>query len=103
MSEMSFNRTTVIRLTVNGRLLSVEVNYAETLLSVLRDRLLLTGTKSACLQGECGACAVRVDGELVNSCLCLAMQADGAAIETVEGLELQPESAELQDSFLGEG
>ena len=86
MSNLSFNKTAVLKLTVNGRAVSTEVGYDESLLSLLRNRLLLTGTKAACFQGECGACSVIVDGALVNSCLMPALQAEGATIRTIEGV-----------------
>ncbi len=76
-----------LRLEVNGRARSVEVPPMKRLLDVLREDLALTGTKEGCGEGECGACAVLVDGELVNSCLIAACQAAGTKVRTVEGLE----------------
>jgi carbon-monoxide dehydrogenase small subunit len=75
-----------LRLAVNGRRRSAEVPPMKRLLDVLRDDLRLTGTKEGCGEGECGACAVLLDGELVNSCLVAACQAEGRAVTTVEGL-----------------
>ena len=75
-----------IELTVNGRARSIAVVPHHTLLEVLRDDLGLTGTKECCLVGECGACTVLVDGLSVDSCLMLAVEADGATVTTVEGL-----------------
>jgi len=75
-----------VRLEVNGRRRAPDVPPMKRLLDVLREDLGLTGTKEGCGEGECGACAVLVDGELVNSCLVPACQADGHAIRTVEGL-----------------
>jgi carbon-monoxide dehydrogenase small subunit len=75
-----------LRLTVNGARRGAEVPPMKRLLDVLREELGLTGTKEGCGEGECGACAVLLDGELVNSCLVAACQADGAEIRTVEGL-----------------
>lgn len=69
------------------------------LLDVLREQLRLTGTKEGCGEGECGACSVLIDGELVNSCLIPVMQAAGSQITTIEGLE----SGRLQDAFLQAG
>jgi carbon-monoxide dehydrogenase small subunit len=77
-------------LTVNGVIQTVTVPPMKRLLDVLREDLHLTGTKEGCGEGECGACSVMLDGELVNSCLVPVKQADGSRIETIEspGLEL---------------
>jgi carbon-monoxide dehydrogenase small subunit len=75
-----------IRLRVSGVEQVVESDGPESLLSVLRDRLGLYGTKNACEQGECGSCTVLLDGEPVCSCLVMAADADGAEVVTVEGL-----------------
>ena len=75
-----------VRLEVNGRRRAPDVPPMKRLLDVLREDLGLTGTKEGCGEGECGACAVLVDGELVNSCLMPACQVDGHAVRTVEGL-----------------
>jgi aerobic-type carbon monoxide dehydrogenase small subunit (CoxS/CutS family) len=96
-----------ISATVNGRDRTYRVEPHHTLLESLRDDLGLTGTKECCLVGECGACTVIVDGRSVDSCLVLAVEADGATIETVEGLargaaELRSLSA-LQQAFLDTG
>ena len=77
--------TTRIELIVNGRVRSVAVEPHHTLLEILRDDLGLTGTKECCLVGECGACTVIVDGESVDSCLMLGVEADGTSVTTVEG------------------
>jgi carbon-monoxide dehydrogenase small subunit len=70
------------------------------LLDVLREDLHLTGTKEGCGEGECGSCSVRMNDELVNSCLVPALQAEGATIETVEGLAQKGELHPLQQAFL---
>ncbi len=92
-----------IDLTVNGRPRSVEVAVHHTLLEVLRDDLGLTGTKECCLVGECGACTVLVDDMSVDSCLMLAVEADGAAVTTVEGLADGDRLHPLQQAFLETG
>lgn len=96
-----------INLRLNGVARSLEVEPHHTLLEVLRDELDLTGTKECCLVGECGACTVRLNGVIVDSCLALAAEADGGEIETVEGLagantEFGTLSA-LQAAFLTHG
>jgi aerobic-type carbon monoxide dehydrogenase small subunit (CoxS/CutS family) len=96
-------QTIPIRLTVNGRPRSADVAAHHTLLEVLRDDLGLTGTKECCLVGECGACTVIVDGRSVDSCLVLAVEADGADVLTVEGLAVEGGLSPLQQSFLDEG
>ena len=75
-----------IELTLNGIRRRVAVEPHHTLLDALRDDLALTGAKSCCLVGECGACTVIVDGRAVDSCLVLAAEVDGADVRTVEGL-----------------
>ncbi len=92
-----------IELTVNGRHYALEVVVHHTLLDVLRDELDLIGTKECCVVGECGACTVIVDGRTVNSCLMLAVEADGSEILTVEGLAAEGELSPLQQAFLDHG
>ncbi len=88
-----------LRLTVNGE--SAEVLFApyKTLLEVLREDLGLTGTKHGCELGECGACAVLVDGEPQLACLLLALDCEGRAIDTIEGLAHGPDLHPLQAAF----
>jgi len=71
---------------INGRLVDADVDTQTSLLDLLRDQLGLTGTKKGCNQGACGACTVLVDGERINSCLALAVQYQGRAITTIEGV-----------------
>jgi carbon-monoxide dehydrogenase small subunit len=91
--------THTITLTVNGALERLEVPSHMTLLQMLRDRMALTGTKNGCEAGECGACTVLVDGEPVNSCMMLAVEADGRDVLTVEGLAPEGELSPLQEAF----
>jgi carbon-monoxide dehydrogenase small subunit len=86
--------------TVNGKKKSVHAYPMERLLDVLRRQLGLTGTKEGCGEGECGACAVLLDGVLVDSCLVPALQANGASIVTIEGLAGDSRFRALQESFL---
>jgi carbon-monoxide dehydrogenase small subunit len=99
---MSEQRLT-IDVTVNGRPRAVEVAVHHTLLEVLREDIRLTGTKECCVVGECGACTVLVDGQTVNSCLMLAVEADGAHVTTVEGLASEGRINALQEAFLDQG
>lgn len=77
---------TLLTLTVNDRLQHLEVEAHETLLSVIRDRLQLLGTKEGCVEGECGACTVLIDGRPVDSCILAALAVDGAVVTTIEGV-----------------
>ena len=92
-----------INLRVNGTSRSVCVPPMKRLLDVLREDLHLTGTKEGCGEGECGSCSVRMDGELVNSCLVPILQAENASIETVEGLAVNGELHPVQKAFLACG
>jgi len=88
-----------VRLTVNGEPQALAFPVHHTLLEVLRERLGLTGTKHGCELGECGACTVLLDGEPVLSCLVLAAECDGRAVETVEGLRASDGLHPLQAAF----
>ena len=92
-----------IRFSVNGNAATIRVPPIKRLLDVLREDLRLTGTKEGCGEGECGSCSVRMNGELVNSCLVPVLQAEGAEIQTVEGLALNGELHPLQKAFLHHG
>jgi aerobic-type carbon monoxide dehydrogenase small subunit (CoxS/CutS family) len=86
----------VITLTVNGEKRDVAIEPADILLTVLRDQLGLTGAKPGCLNGDCGACTVLIDGWPVKSCLMLAAEAMGHQITTIEGLKNAP----IQKAFV---
>jgi carbon-monoxide dehydrogenase small subunit len=92
--------THTITLTVNGAQERLDVPSNMTLLRMLRERLALTGTKNGCEAGECGACTVLVDGEPVNSCMMLAVEADGRDVLTVEGLSEGDRLSPLQKAFV---
>jgi carbon-monoxide dehydrogenase small subunit len=94
---------TEIKLRVNGEARSYSVEPHHTLLESLRDDLALTGTKECCLVGECGACTVRLNGVIVDSCLVLAVEADGGDVTTVEGLAAGGSLSDLQEAFLTHG
>ena len=89
-----------IRFTINGEGRTVDAPPMKRLLDVIREDLGLTGTKEGCGEGECGSCSVRMNGDLVNSCLVPVMQADGAVIQTVEGLASDGELHAVQQAFL---
>jgi carbon-monoxide dehydrogenase small subunit len=89
-----------ISATVNGGKEYLDVPSNITLLQMLREKLALTGTKNGCMAGECGACTVLVDGEPVNSCMMLAVEADGREVTTVEGLGDEDQLSALQELFV---
>ncbi|GIX06448.1 MAG: ferredoxin [Candidatus Poribacteria bacterium] len=92
----------IIRMTVNGEDVELLVEARESLLEVLREKLELTGAKEGCNNGNCGACSVIFDGRLVNSCLVLAVEADGKTITTVEGIARPDRLHPAQRAFLEE-
>ena len=89
--------------TVNGSPVGVEATGMRRLLDVLREDLGLTGTKEGCGEGECGACSVLVDGDVVDACLVPVSQAQGTAVRTVEGLAAEGQLGTLQQAFLETG
>jgi carbon-monoxide dehydrogenase small subunit len=95
MGERHFD----IRLRVNGEDVAERVEARKTLVDFLRDDLGLTGSHVGCEQGVCGACSVVIDGDVVRGCLVLAVQCDGAAVETIEGISDSGAIADLQDAF----
>ena len=94
------DETKTITLTVNGDKVTKLVNARQHLVDFLRGELALTGSHLGCEHGICGACSVRLDGDVVRGCLILAIQADGTNIETVEGLTASGEIADLQEKFV---
>ena len=89
-----------VRLKVNGKIHEVETGPFRTLLQVIREDLGLTGTKSGCERGECGACTVLIDGVAVNSCLMPVMEVEGKEILTIEGLARNGHLHPLQEKFI---
>ena len=92
-----------IRVNVNGDDYGAEVDPRKTLLQYLRDDLDLTGTKEGCNEGDCGACSVILNNKVVNSCLVLAVEADNAVIETIEGVKTGEELHPIQQAFVDSG
>ena len=92
-----------IRFALNGKTVSLDVSGTRRLLDALREDLHLTGTKEGCGEGECGACSVLIDGEVVNSCLVAAGQVEGCDVLTVEGLANGDELSALQRAFIERG
>jgi len=97
---MSTHKITV---KINGGLEQVEVASNTTLLAMLRDKLAMTGTKNGCAAGECGACTILMNEEPVNSCMVLAVEADGAELVTVEGLAREGELDVIQKTIIDKG
>jgi carbon-monoxide dehydrogenase small subunit len=91
--------TLEIGLTVNGEAVRRRVEARKSLVDFIREDLELTGSHVGCEQGVCGACTVRVDGALARGCLTLAVQCDGAVVETIEGVAASGEIADLQAAF----
>lgn len=100
MSEANMKRINMI---VNDKTYSIEVDVRDSLLEVLRDRLNLTGVKCACSVGECGACTVLIDGTPVDSCIYLALWADGKKITTIEGVSKDGKLSKVQQAYIDEG
>jgi carbon-monoxide dehydrogenase small subunit len=95
--------STTVACTVNGEAVELVGHPMSRLLDALRMQLRLTGTKEGCGEGECGACSVLIDGELVNSCLVPLLQADGTAIRTIEGLGTSGQLHRVQQAFIDHG
>lgn len=93
----------LIHLTINDQEYEVAVASNQTLVDLLRYQLGLTGTKKGCEMGDCGSCTVIMDGKAINSCLVLALQADGRSIRTIEGLETGEGLHPVQEAFVKAG
>ena len=89
-----------ISMTVNGILVNAEIEPRKHLVDFLREDLHLKGPHLGCEQGACGACTVKVNGQIIRGCLFLAVQANGAVVETIEGLTKSGALADLQESFM---
>ena len=89
-----------IRVTVNGERVEARVEPRTHLIDFLREHLDLTGSHAGCEHGVCGACSILVDGQMVRGCLMLAVQADGASVQTIEGLTESGAIAALQEAFV---
>jgi carbon-monoxide dehydrogenase small subunit len=96
---MNASHTIDLACKVNGEAVHETVDARTTLVDFLRDALGLTGTRTGCEHGVCGTCTVRVNGDIVRGCLMLAVQCDGAVIETIEGVSDTGEIADLQTNF----
>jgi carbon-monoxide dehydrogenase small subunit len=92
-----------VEIRVNGEKMTASVEPQMTLLELLRETWNLTGTKQGCDEGDCGACTVLLDGEAVNSCLVLAVRADGHNVTTIEGLGTEEDLHPLQTAFIEHG
>lgn len=99
MSESAIQKTN-IQCTVNDRQMTLLAYPMERLLDVLRQQLHLTGTKEGCGEGECGACTVFINGEIVNSCLVPVGQVEGASIQTIEGIANENQLHAVQQAFI---
>ena len=93
----------LVECTVNGNEIAEYVDVRESLLDMLRNRLGLTSVKKGCEVGECGACTVIIDGETIDSCIYLAVWANGKNIRTLEGLEKDGQLSRIQEAFIEEG
>ena len=89
-----------ISFTLNGDAVSVDVPVTTDTLTMLRDALKLTGTKYGCGEGECGACTILIDGKAVNACLMFAVDCDGRALTTIEGVQTEEGLSVLQRAFV---
>ena len=93
----------VLHTTINGEAITAEVDPSISLAKFLRDNLYLTGTKIGCGKGECGACTIIMDGKSVTSCIIPVLRAEGAVIQTIEGVAKNGKLHPLQEEFINQG
>ena len=93
----------VLHTTINGEAITAEVDHSISLAQFLRDNLYLTGTKIGCGKGECGACTIIMDGKSVTSCIIPVLRAEGAVIQTIEGVAKNGKLHPLQEEFINQG
>ena len=93
----------VLHTTINGEAITAEVDPSISLAQFLRDNLYLTGTKIGCGKGECGACTIIMDGKSVTSCIIPVLRAEGAVIQTIEGVARNGKLHPLQEEFINQG
>ena len=93
----------VLHTTINGEAITAEVDLSISLAQFLRDNLYLTGTKIGCGKGECGACTIIMDGKSVTSCIIPVLRAEGAVIQTIEGVAKNGKLHPLQEEFINQG
>jgi aerobic-type carbon monoxide dehydrogenase small subunit (CoxS/CutS family) len=103
VNRLSDATTKKISIIVNDKPYTIEVDIRESLLELLRNRLQFTGVKEGCSVGECGACTVLIDGTAFNSCVYLAIWADGKKITTIEGVAKDGKLSKVQQAFVDEG
>lgn len=95
--------TRTIEFTLNGRDVRAQIEPHQTLIELLQERFALFGARESCGQGLCGCCTVKVDGEAVSGCLCLASFVDGARVETIEGMARGDRLNPIQEAFIEAG
>lgn len=100
MDRQDIYTKSTVQCTVNGESRTLYAYPMERLLDVLREQLRLTGTKEGCGEGECGACSVMIDGQIVNSCLVPVAQVEGASIQTIEGIASDDQLHAVQQAFI---